>query len=134
MDTHVKILGWLWIIFGVLGILGALCLVVTIAGSGFISEDETAILVTSIVAVVCGSLFFLGNALNIIAGVGLLKYRSWARILAIILGIINLFGFPVGTALGIYTLWAMFNEEIKQLFERGFANSELLEDNAELAE
>ena len=134
MDTHVRILGWLWIIFGVLGTLGALCLGVTIAGSGFISEDETAILVTSIVALVCGSLFFLENALNIIAGVGLLKYKSWGRILAIILGIINLFGFPIGTALGIYTLWAMFNEETKQLFESGFASSDLLEENAELAE
>jgi hypothetical protein len=119
MDTHVKTLGWLWIIFGVLGILGALCMGVIIAGSGFISEDETAILVTSIVAAVCGGLFFLGNALNIIAGAGLLKYKSWGRILAIILGIINLLGFPVGTAIGIYTFWAMFNVETKQLFETG---------------
>jgi hypothetical protein len=134
MDTHVRILGWLWIIFGVLGILGALCLGVTIAGGGLISQDQTAILVTSIVGVVCGGLFFLGNALNIIAGVGLLKYKSWARILAIILGIVNLFGFPIGTALGIYTFWAMFNEETKQLFESGFTSSELLEENTELAE
>jgi hypothetical protein len=134
MDTHVRILGWLWIIFGAVGILGALCLGVTIAGGGLISEDQTAILVTSIVAVVCGGLFFLGSALNIIAGVGLLKYKSWARILAIILGIVNLFGFPVGTALSIYTFWVMFNEETKQLFENGFASSELLEENTELAE
>jgi len=134
MDTHVRILGWLWIIIGALGILGSLCMGAAIVGGGLISEDETAILVTSIVAVVCGSLFFLENVLNIIAGFGLLKYKSWARILAIILGIINLFGFPIGTALGIYTLWAMFNQETKQLFERGFVGSELLEDNAELAE
>ena len=134
MDTHVRILGWLWIIFGAVGILGALCLGVTVAGGGFISQDQTAILVTSIVGAVCGGLFFLGNALNIIAGVGLLKYKSWARILAIILGIVNLFGFPIGTALGIYTFWAMFNEETKQLFESGFASSELQEENTELVE
>lgn len=134
MDTHVRILGWLWIIFGVLGILGALCIGISTAGGGLISQDDTAILATSIVAVVCGGLFFLGSALNIIAGVGLLKYKSWARILAIILGIVNLFGFPIGTALGIYTFWAMFNEETKQLFESGFASSELQEENTELVE
>jgi len=134
MDTHVRILGWLWIIFGVLGILGALFLGVTIAGSGFISEDETAILVTSIVAVVCGGFLFLGNALNIIAGVGLLKCKSWARNLAIISGIFNLFAFPIGTALGIYTFWVMFNEETKQIFKSGFASSELPVENTELAE
>ena len=124
MDTHVRILGWLWIISGVLVILGAFCLGISATAGGLISEDETAILVTSIVVGLCGSLLFLGNVLNIIAGFGLLKYKSWARILAIILGIINLFVFPIGTALGIYTLWAMFNEETKQLFERGFASSE----------
>ena len=123
MDTHVRILGWLWIIFGVLGILGALCIGISTAGGGLISQDDTAILVTLIVAVVCGGLFFLGSALNIIAGVGLLKYKSWARILAIILGIVNLFGFPIGTALGIYTFWVMFNEETKHLFENGYASS-----------
>jgi hypothetical protein len=134
MDTHVRILGWLWIIFGVLGILGALCIGVSTAGGGLISQDDTAILVTAIVGVVCGGLFFLGNVLNIIAGAGLLKYKSWARILAIILGIVNLFGFPIGTALGIYTFWVMFNEETKQLFESGFTSSELLEENTEQAE
>ncbi len=124
MDTHVKTLGWLWIIIGALGFLGVLCMGAAIAGGGFISEDETAILVTMIVALACSSLFFLENILNIIAGFGLLKYKSWARILAIILGIINLFAFPIGTALGIYTLWAMFNQETKQLFERGIVSSE----------
>ncbi|MFC2053885.1 hypothetical protein ACFLV7_06240 [Chloroflexota bacterium] len=134
MDKHVRILGWLWIIFGVLGILGALCIGISTAGGGLISQDDTAILATSIVAVVCGGFFFLGNVLNIIAGVGLLKYKSWARTLAIISGIFNLFAFPIGTALGIYTFWVMFNEETKQIFKSGFASSELPEENTELSE
>lgn len=50
------------------------------------------------------------------AGLGLLQYRSWARILAIILGIINLILFPIGTAVGLYTLIIMYNEETKVLF------------------
>jgi uncharacterized membrane protein (DUF2068 family) len=117
MDTHIKVIGWLWIVLGALGVLGALCLSAATAGGGLLSEDTTALFITSTVALVCGGLFFLGSALNIIAGIGLLRYRSWARILVIILAIINLPNFPVGTALGIYTLWAMFNAEGKELFE-----------------
>ena len=40
----------------------------------------------------------------------------WARILAIILGIVNLPLLPIGTAVGIYTLIIMTNQEAKDLF------------------
>ena len=64
--------------------------------------------------------FFLpGVIAYALAGYGLLKYKSWARILAIILAILNLILFPIGTVIGIYTLWAMFNDETKALFEAG---------------
>jgi hypothetical protein len=44
---------------------------------------------------------------GVIAGWGLLAHYPWARILAIILGCISLIHFPLGTALGIYTLWVL---------------------------
>lgn len=117
MGTHVKVIGWFWIVLGALGAIGALCLGTTLAGGGLFSEDATAILVTATVASICGGFLFIESALNIIAGFGLLRFSSWARILVIILAIVNLISFPVGTALSIYTLWAMFNAEGKQLFE-----------------
>jgi len=76
-------------------------------------------IVTPIVGTVCGSFFLIGNVLNILAGTGLIKYKNWARILAIILGILNMIYFPIGTALGIYTLWALLNNDTKQFFESG---------------
>jgi len=44
MDTHIKIVGWLWIIVGALGLLGALCAIVSIAGGGLISGDQDALI------------------------------------------------------------------------------------------
>ena len=119
METHVKVLGWLWIIMGALGLLGALCAFVGIAGGGLISGDQDAIIATSITSTAICGFVFLVSIPNIIAGIGLLKYKSWARILAIILGVLNLFAFPIGTALGIYTLWALLNKETPPLFEGG---------------
>jgi hypothetical protein len=119
MDAHVKVLGWLWIIMGALGLIGAFCAFVSIAGGGLISGDQDALIATSITATAIGAFVFLISIPNIIAGIGLLKYKSWARILAIILAVLNLFAFPIGTALGIYTLWALLNKETAPLFESG---------------
>lgn len=119
MDTHVKVAAWLWIIFGAFGVIGALCFGLSVPAGGLISQDDTAITVTSIVGGVCGSFFLIEAVLEIITGIGLLRFKSWSRILAIILGILNLFAFPliIPALLGGYTLWLMFNHEVKQLFE-----------------
>lgn len=44
---------------------------------------------------------------SVLVGCALLTRQSWARVLAIIFGIIALIHFPLGTALGIYTLWVL---------------------------
>lgn len=110
MDTHVKVVGWLWIANGVVSILmgvgGLIIANLNIPGA------QEALLVTT--GVLC--CFVPGIAADFAAGLGLLQYKSWARILAIILGILNLILFPIGTAVGIYTLIIMFNEEAKAQF------------------
>jgi hypothetical protein len=115
MDTHVKVVGWLWIVNGVVSILMAIIGLTVINWPGIIPSPRDSMIVTS--GVLC---FFLpGIIAYAVAGYGLLKYKSWARILAIILAILNLILFPIGTLIGIYTLWVMFNDETKALFEAG---------------
>ena len=53
---------------------------------------------------------------GIVAGIGLLKFRPWARILTIVLSALNLFNVPIGTAVGVYGLWTLLNSETEQLF------------------
>jgi hypothetical protein len=53
----------------------------------------------------------------IIGGIGLLKYREWARILLIVMSSLNLINIPFGTALGIYGLWALLNDSTRVLFK-----------------
>ena len=42
---------------------------------------------------------------SIIAGIGILNNKKWALTLALVLGCFKLFSFPIGTAIGIYTIW-----------------------------
>ena len=117
MKTHVKIVAWLYIVMGLLGILSALVVGALILGGGLISGDDTAIRVTTIVAIVLGSLVVLLSVPGVVAGVGLLGFKPWARILAIILSVLNLPGFPIGTLVGIYSLWVLLDSETSLLFE-----------------
>ena len=55
---------------------------------------------------------------------GLFERQPWARFLGIILGILALVRFPLGTVLGIYTLWVLAPEasgrEYEQLSQTGY--------------
>jgi hypothetical protein len=46
-------------------------------------------------------------ALAFLVGFGLLSRQSWGRVLGIVVAILSLLKFPIGTALGIYTLWVL---------------------------
>jgi hypothetical protein len=57
-------------------------------------------------------LIFSGFAIaGLIAGIGLMTRSPWARILAIVIGCINLIHIPFGTALGVYTLWVLVPQD-----------------------
>jgi len=47
----------------------------------------------------------------LIGGIGLLKKKPWARILVLIVGCVRLFVFPIGTALGVYSIWVLTKDE-----------------------
>ncbi len=45
---------------------------------------------------------------GLIGGIGLLNRQPWARILLLVLSVFELISFPIGTAIGIYTLWVLW--------------------------
>ena len=62
-----------------------------------------------------GGLIVVTSIPEIIGGIGLLKKQGWARILVLILGFLNLLDIPIGTALGVYTIWVLLKEESAQI-------------------
>jgi hypothetical protein len=118
METNVKVLGWLYIVLGILGvIIGAIVLFILL-GTGIVAQDGEAMAILFIVGVGIAGLMTVLSLPGIVTGMGLLKYQSWARVLAIILGAINLSAFPVGTVLGVYSLIVMLNDETSALFAK----------------
>jgi hypothetical protein len=58
------------------------------------------------------------TALAVVAGWGLLERAPWGRILAIIVAILSLINFPLGTAMGIWTLVVLIGYRNATLYER----------------
>jgi len=56
-------------------------------------------------------------ALAFLVGFSLLGRRSWGRVLAIVVAILSLLRFPVGTVLGIYTLWVLIPGQSRAEYE-----------------
>jgi hypothetical protein len=120
---HIQLLGILWVVDGLLNIFAGIF--VTIFATAILSylmpsrginNQLPAFFLPMFIVIAVFLLFksFLGLA----AGVGLLQRRPWARILAIVLGILVLLNFPFGTALGVYTLWTLFSPEAQQEYEK----------------
>ena len=108
---HHMILGGLWIARAVMVEAAALfVLAVSSHGNlppyGLPKFGPNPTVVASMLRGIGWGLVGLG-ILMLIAGIGLLLLRSWARLLTIVLGILDLVSIPLGTALGIYTLWVL---------------------------
>jgi hypothetical protein len=118
MNKHVKLLGALFIIWGAMGLVALLTLIIlAIIGTGLLAfEDARAGLIMGSLGLIVIFVAAIASLPNIFAGLGLIRYQNWGRVLAIVLSFLNLFAFPLGSAMGIYGLWVLFQPEVVQAF------------------
>ncbi len=111
IEQHVPILGTLHLLGGALFAVLGLFVFLFLSGIGLAVDDPDALSILTVVGVSVGVLLVVLGVPGIVAGYGLLSRRSWARGLAIAVGILNLFNIPVGTAIGIYTLFVLLQTD-----------------------
>jgi hypothetical protein len=116
---HVRLLGILWLAISAFRIIPGLA-VILIFGNRSFPPGAPPFLHDLLQFV--GVAFLFGAALGLAIGCGLLMRLPWARMLAIVFGGLNLPDIPFGTALGIYTLWALLPSESEQEY-RSMAGS-----------
>ncbi len=121
MEQHITILGVLHVAYGAIGILVAMIVFMAIVGGGMLSGDAEALAITGLVGTLIATILFIPSLPGLIGGLGIFKYRQWARITLLVVGFVNLLIVPFGTILGIYTIWVLMNIEVKDMFDRGAA-------------
>lgn len=116
LEQHVTILGWLHIAGNLFFVLIGLFVYFFLSTIGVVTGDEQAVVILGVVATFVGGLLLVLGLPGIVAGIGLLAHKAWARYLAIVLAVLNLLNFPVGTVIGAYTLWVLMQEEAVPFF------------------
>jgi len=126
MKQHVTIVGILHIALGAFGILAGIGVALILFLVVPVAEDVEGQVVLTILGIGIPLLLLLLNGPRIIGGIWLLKHRSWARYVVMIFSALSLLNIPIGTAVGIYSLWVLAQEETAQLFGRGSAQEETI--------
>jgi hypothetical protein len=121
LERHLRILGILWVVIGVLWIIPSFVLMGLSRASHMhmMMGDEMftrAFMPPMLFSL--GSIFLVVAAGGILVGWGLMKRERWARTTAIVVGILAIFHPPFGTAMGIYTLWVLLPAEAAAEYNR----------------
>jgi hypothetical protein len=122
METHVKVVGVLNIVFAVLGLCSAAVLGLIFAGSAAAvaaDADADARIAIPIIGLTGSALvgFLVVLSLpGLIVGIGLVKRQPWARIGGIVMAVMSLLVIPFGTVFGVYALWVLFSPDAERLF------------------
>jgi hypothetical protein len=124
MKRHADFLGVLYLLWGAIFALVGLAGLALAGGALAIARGGGPVSVSSdfaagLTALTLGVVAVLGllfGVLHLWIGAVLRRYRSWARLLALGLAVINLVLFPFGTALGGYALWVLLTNEGRELY------------------
>lgn len=126
MEVHVKVLAWLNVVLGGLGVVFALAAMASAQWLAHLLHNVNAefeiplALIQVVVTVILGTIL-ISSLPCLVLGFGLLNFRPWARILGLVLSALLLLNFPFGTAVALYAFWVLLRPEAEALFNRGAA-------------
>jgi hypothetical protein len=109
LQRHLRTLAILWVVVGCLWLVPSLIMMALGSVAHLVIPGTEALarnLGPLVLFIIGGSLLIVGAG-GIMVGWGLMRHQSWARMTAIVVGVLALFHPPFGTALGIYTLWVL---------------------------
>lgn len=116
LQQHITILGWLYVVgYAAFLLIGAFVFLLLVGIAPVTGEPEP-MWILGVVGTTVGLLLAALGLPGVFAGYGLLTKKPWARVLTIVIGILGLVNFPVGTAIGIYTLWILMQPAATEYF------------------
>ena len=120
MKPHLRLLGALQLVWGWIGLLLGVSILLLAVGALAIgvssADDRMAAGVTAGGFVVFAIALLAGGVVNAWAGRALRRLQPTGRTAVLWLAVVNLFVLPFGTALGIYAFWVLLHNETRAQF------------------
>jgi hypothetical protein len=134
MEKHVTLTGILNIVCSSLGILGSLVLFALAIGFRYLVEfvgrmdhcemqkcPPEVLSIVPIILVFIGTLVLIVSIVGMIGAIGVIKKKEWGRITLLVVSFLHLIQIPLGTILGVYSIWVLLNDDTIQLFNPAVA-------------
>jgi ABC-type polysaccharide/polyol phosphate export permease len=119
---HNKIIGILHLVYGALSVLMMIVMGAFFVGVfGLAMANEPNAPPPFFIGFMVVFMFIMYVVLAIpsfLAGYALLKRRKTAKVLGIIAAVVAAMSFPLGTGLCVYTLWFLFSEQGREIYEK----------------
>lgn len=118
MKKHVTAVAAIQIGFSTLWLIGAVVLYfVLMFARSQVESDEVATKVLTLLAMILPAFVGVIALIGLIGGIGLLSYKQWGRVMTIIVSALGCFNIPIGTLIGVYSIWVLMQDETVKLFQ-----------------
>jgi hypothetical protein len=116
LDTHIRVAAWLHIVQGAL----AVCVIAFLgmifgfagaaAGASVHGRDASIMAWVASFGVALFAFILAFPLLEIVGGVMLLGGSTAGRVITLVFSVLGLINIPIGTVIGVYSLWALLRE------------------------
>jgi len=114
MNEHRRILGIIYLVWGLFDLfLLTLAMIFVTRWLPILVEEPEVVMVSDILTIIFSGLILFKSLPCIIGGAGLLNGKKWAETLVLVIGCIALFFFPIGTAIGVFTIYVYVQDRKK---------------------
>lgn len=117
MEKHLTAVAALQVGFSLLGIIAAIIVYTALHNVMQIADDPEVSYVLSIIARYVSLFLLIVSIPGLIGGIGLFMNKSWARILVLIISVLSLLNIPIGTAVAIYSIWVLVQDDTVKLLD-----------------
>jgi len=111
MRKEIELLGALHIAISILYTLVFSAIYAVLFSKDFFSGEKSSANIQLVIFAVVGAFLLLFAISGVIASMGIIRGRPWAAMMILILGCLNLICVPLGTAVGVYTIWIFMHTE-----------------------
>jgi hypothetical protein len=117
MRKHVKNVAVIQIVRSSLWLIIAILSAIGLGIAMGVVDDEMAMRVLKIVLITFPVFLGLFAILGLTAGIALLTFKAWGRIMTLIITGMGCLVIPIGTLIGVYSIWVLMQDETIKLFD-----------------
>ncbi len=117
MEKHLTVVAALQVGFSLLGIIAAIIVYTVLHNVMQIADEPEVSNVLGVIARYVSLFLLIVSIPGLIGGIGLFMNKSWARILVLIISVLSLLNIPIGTAVAIYSIWVLVQDDTIKLLD-----------------